>query len=35
MAIDDDTFFRQLFQGEPLADDGHVTLSSKPASAWI
>jgi L-rhamnonate dehydratase len=28
--LDDDTLFWELFQGEPLAVDGHVTLSSKP-----
>jgi len=28
--LDDDTLFWELFQGEPLVVDGHVTLSSKP-----
>lgn len=28
--LDDDTLFWELFQGEPLAQDGHVTLSGKP-----
>ncbi len=28
--LDDDTLFWELFEGEPLALEGHVTLSGKP-----
>ncbi len=28
--LDDDTLFWEIFDGEPLAQDGHVTLSEKP-----
>jgi len=28
--LDDDTLFWELFRGEPLARDGHVTLSGAP-----
>jgi L-alanine-DL-glutamate epimerase-like enolase superfamily enzyme len=28
--LDDDTLFWELFEGEPLAVDGHATLPSKP-----
>ena len=28
--LDDDTLFWELFLGEPIAEDGHVTLTERP-----
>jgi len=28
--LDDDTLFRELFFGEPIAEDGHITLAERP-----
>ena len=32
--LDDDTLFWELFTGEPLAADGHITLSNRPGLGW-